>query len=115
MHRFTDEQVMTTLREVVAENPDYVYESPDRTADIPCLYVHDDKPGCLVGHVLNRLGVELEDLSEYEGSDADKFVRPGFVSERAGRVLQHAQFEQDRGDAWRYALDAAETAYERDV
>lgn len=53
-------RVLDTLDAVVEEfGPDYKYNG----TEIYCLYVHGDKPGCLAGQVLYRLGASLEDLA----------------------------------------------------
>lgn len=114
----TGSAVLDTLREVVAERPDYVYSAPEDqvTESLSCYYVHgsgsDATPGCVVGHVLNRLGVPLEVLSTYEGRDADYVAaRVLDVSDDwaadAPHALAVAQIEQDRGAAWGKALARA--------
>lgn len=109
--RFTDEQVMTTLRAVVAERPDYVYE--EIAGDDSCLYVHNGAPSCLVGHVLFRLGLPLDVLSENEGGSPGMSVREFGISHRAADVLDIAQARQDVGESWGDALAAAEGVWER--
>jgi hypothetical protein len=113
----TASDVVAELRAVVAEQPDYVYEYPGEAPDksLDCYYVHPSEsgtvPGCVVGHVLNRLGVPLHVLRGYEGSDARN------VAERtlnitgdpdhghdARLALQQVQCAQDRGMAWGAAL-----------
>jgi hypothetical protein len=103
----TAEKVLETLREVVAERPDYVYEAPEgytAGAGVTCFYVHGDVPGCVVGHVLNRLGVPLSDLALVEGRGAYK-VADWFlnITDPDGavdveHVLYAVQMRQDRGD-----------------
>jgi hypothetical protein len=112
----TAEKVLETLREVVAERPDYVYEAPEgytAATWVAGFYVHGDVPGCVVGHVLNRLGVPLEHLALVEGRDAYK-VADWFlnITDPDGamdveHVLSVAQSRQDRGDSWGTALEAA--------
>jgi hypothetical protein len=114
--KVTADQVMQTLREVVAERPDYVYEVPEGYAaetNVSCYYVHGDVPGCVVGHVLNRLGVPLSDLALVEGRGAYKVVDwflnitdPDGVVD-VEHVLSVAQSRQDRGDSWGEALEVA--------
>ncbi|MEU9708016.1 hypothetical protein AB0E21_05295 [Streptomyces sp. NPDC047967] len=108
----TDEKVTKVLKEVVAENPDRVYEAPDHQladATTTCFYVHTDDlteepvaPGCLVGQVLHRLGVPLEHLWELEGYDAHQAVAAlGLpVSGRTLQLLGQAQAHQDSGKTW---------------
>ncbi|MGW9170130.1 hypothetical protein [Streptomyces decoyicus] len=112
---------MNTLRAVVAEKPGFVYEPPDGP-DGGCMYVHEDEhgrqvPGCLVGHVYNRLGASLDALSLNEGHGpsfvaSDPAVRLD-LSFRALHALAEAQKSQDMGDTWSEALGAAEREFER--
>lgn len=108
----TDEKVMKTLKEVVAANPDRIYEAPEhQLADDPssCFYVHTDDltgdpvaPGCLVGQVLNRLGLSLDRLAELEGHDAYQAVAAlGLpLSDRTVDALGQVQNVQDSGQTW---------------
>jgi hypothetical protein len=116
---FTDEQVMTTLRQVVNERPEYVYTAPkhmrDFEGDPSCFYVHTDvnggasEPGCVVGAVLNRLGVPLESLAEWEGASAHAVaMRVCYMPPRTAAALSRAQDAQDNGTTWERALASAE-------
>jgi hypothetical protein len=107
----TDAQVMAMLKTVVSERPDYVYSAPEymiTEESASCFYVHADEDGspvsagCIVGAVLNRLGVPLEDLQKYEGATALQMVRKvaDGVSKETGHVLRNAQFLQDGGSTW---------------
>ncbi|MEU4920291.1 hypothetical protein AB0G29_13150 [Streptomyces parvus] len=108
----TDEKVMKTLKEVVAGNPDRIYEAPEhQLADEPsaCFYVHTDdltndpvSPGCLVGQVLNRLGLSLDRLAELEGHDAHQAVAAlGLpLTDRTVNALGQVQHGQDSGQTW---------------
>lgn len=114
--------VLGTLRAVVAERPEYVYEAPEdaRVDDsLSCYYVHRSEdgtqvPGCLIGHVLNRLGVPLHVLRGYEGSDARRVVdrTVSFTGDPdegldVRMALQIAQSAQDGGDSWGESLAQA--------
>lgn len=121
MDGITDKTVMTTLREVVAERPDFVYKAQttysDDDATPMCGYVHTNEngaqiPGCLVGHVLAKLGIPLDTLADFEGRGAHTVVR-GLdlnLSQQTERVLWIAQVEQDSGKPWGEALAEAEAA-----
>lgn len=112
-----NETVLATLREVVAESPDYVYSNPVPSderpdPDMSCMYVHGDVPGCLIGHVLHRLGVPLGELAKREGGAA-YIVADDFLRGVSGGVLSRldfAQGAQDSGKTWRDALIAAGVA-----
>jgi hypothetical protein len=115
--------VLETLRTVVAERPDYVYAAPADQDDTraSCFYVHgageDAQPGCLVGHVLYRHGVSLDDLAAHEGAGAhdvttalvDLMGEPDAVRETLGALLE-AQGQQDDGATWGEALAEATRA-----
>lgn len=127
--QITDEDVVRTLREVVAERPDYVYERPahmepiigdDGDVAADCLYVHtspddaddaddadDLTPGCLVGAVFHRLGVPLEDLATWEGRGGFDVAGEYGVSYDLANALSDAQASQDGGKPWGVALAIA--------
>lgn len=106
-------QAMDTLREVVAEHgKDHVY---DRSAIMfgplageTCLYVRNGKPDCIVGHVLHRLGVQLDTLHDSEGMgprDLSLGDSPSLeLDDDAGLALTVAQNTQDNGETWGTAL-----------
>lgn len=114
--QITDEQVIATLKEVVAEQPNYVYAAPEHmTSGTECFYVHMDadgsnqRPGCVVGHVLSRLGISLDELGEHEDAPAGAVVTRlvdglNVVTED---LLQDVQTSQDGGNSWSEALTSA--------
>lgn len=116
----TDVEIRDALRAVVAEKPDYIYRAPQHmnpANEGTCYYVHtedDDEedltPGCLVGCVLDRLGIPLESLREHEGDSADSVVSSYLpqASKRTLNVLYEAQNFQDRRQTWAVALREAE-------
>lgn len=113
--RVSDEAIMTKLREVVAERPDFVYEPPDGST---CVYVKDGAPSCLVAQVLVPLGALLGPLAEADtGTVPANGVRDvartaGLdISAEAGEALDNAQLAQDTGHYWRYALARAEEVF----
>lgn len=117
---FSEAQLISTLRAVVNEQPEHVYTAPEymRQEDQgnECFYVHVDEngdnpePGCIWGHVLNRLGVPLEVLAGHEG--ASIFVLLSLISKARLsadiRIMASTvQTAQDDGANWREALAAA--------
>lgn len=114
---FTKEEILTVLKAVVQEAPDTVYKAPwymdpERTGR--CFYVHVDKSGvptgagCVVGQVLHRLGVPLDDLRQAEklsASGALKLLGQDGASPLAEQ-LQRVQFLQDHGETWEAAYMA---------
>lgn len=117
MIEVTDQQVLETLREVVAGKEDYVYE-PQQEGQSMCLYVHEDEhgrktPGCLVAHALVRLGGSISGLEESEGSGPLlASVKAGLSLEDASvEALVQAQVAQDSGYTWGEALRVAEAEF----
>jgi hypothetical protein len=104
----TLETIIRTAKDVVAESPDYTYEYP---AHLPraesinsmsyCMYVHGDKPGCIVGHIMNRLGVSLDtlDVEEHNGARAvfkrHFKIADGVEFQEAASFLEVLQNQQD--------------------
>ncbi len=118
MIEVTMEDVVRVAEEVVSTQLDYVYTNPNGLAAIQqastdCFYVHGDAPGCVVGHILHRLGVPLEDLSYYEGLRANSVLLDLGDEEvikmpnRAVSLLQCMQGEQDTGKTWGEAYFSA--------
>lgn len=112
----TDDMVISTLKAVVAEQPDYVYAAPSHmTDDAECYYVHTDddganqRPGCVVGHVLHRLGISLDEIGEHEDEDAHAAVPAlvGGLNQGTMTLLCDVQQSQDRGTPWNVALASA--------
>lgn len=103
----TDETIVATLKAVVAERPEHRYVQPATAGREPgCLYVHGDVPGCLVGHVLHRMGVPLRELLRHEFSTASEVLEAldTDISERVGAFLDNVQGDQDSGATWGDAL-----------
>lgn len=114
-NRVSDDEIMTTLRDVVAKRPDHVYEPLNGET---CVYVADGAPSCLVGHVLVPLGASLLHLAEADtGMVPANGVRDvarlaGLdISETAGEALDAAQMAQDTGHLWSEALSRAEEVF----
>lgn len=112
--------VTRTVTELVAEQPDYVYSSPEhQRSALTCFYVHTDEdgdnaaPGCLVGAALHKLGVPLDVLSGYEGKDAYRAASNLLTlpsDEQRNSALQFlsaAQSYQDGGLPWGESLRMA--------
>jgi len=108
---------LEVMREVVAEvGPGYVYGQ--------CRYVDYEgtvrKPGCLIGRVLNRLGLPLETMEEIDNGtciyNPISGTRPEWVrgvhpsALLAFKAAQEVQDERRAGEAndWTTALEAAE-------
>lgn len=115
-------RLIHTLREVVAERPDYVYIAPEgmaanRYVGSGCLYVHGTgeaaTPGCGIGALLHRLGIPLDELRRHEGTGAGRLIYDllnvtGPAANAACNLCDVFQDLQDRRFTWGYALNAAE-------
>jgi hypothetical protein len=109
----TREKLNEVLKKIVEERPEYVYQKPAgfTHSDGVCRYVHlkgdGYVPGCLIGHLLNRLGVSLEDIIPFEGGPASTIVsRLIDVDSRNIKALDWAQNAQDSGEPWGEAYQA---------
>jgi hypothetical protein len=126
--RFDEQKVVTDLRAVVAtKGPDYVYPRGGKHGGMgeDCVYFEPNgEPSCIIGHVLARHGVTLEDLRHdtedlNEGSSVAQLIMDGLLRldgpyERDLRdFLQDVQAFQDRGVPWGPALDFALSRYEK--
>jgi hypothetical protein len=103
--------VVTLLGDIAADRPDYIHE-PDPVSGC-YLYLDADGtgPGCIVGHVLTRLGATVEFLAAREGVRADHVaaaMRGMDLTDVSWDVLLRAQDLQDAGKSWgAVAADAA--------
>lgn len=112
----TDEDIIVGLGLLVAERPDFVYETPED--GIRCVYAYDGAPSCGVGQFFNRIGVPIEaledetvvhksvgDLAETNGP-----LRLNCTSAGKG-MLARFQSAQDAGKPWSVAYLKALEAY----
>lgn len=97
-----EQQVLTTLREIVAEKgEEYVYVVPGEGHS--CVYFYDGKPSCLIGHLIDRLGWNSAPIGLLSPHDL-----PPEASDRLFFALQHAQIAQDSKRTWGHALQVFE-------
>jgi hypothetical protein len=121
---------------VVGPRPEFVYQpgtNPENGAS-SCVYVRDGEPSCLVGQVLARAGVSIEDLAKMDEGTPDSGTEeepvgdgdgesafevlyengalPPYltVTDDAAGILTHVQSRQDQGTPWGQAL-ASVTVY----
>lgn len=103
----TGTEALRLLREVVAEDPDRVYErhSGDDRGPL-CRYVSNGQPDCLIGHVLYRAGWTIPEIDRIDrvGTAFGDRLDPAAVA-----VLEVARRAQDWRDPWSVALHHAET------
>src|ERR1700722_19464014 len=80
----TGDVLVSRVREIVSENPNFVYERPDlplageeAQGDLStykdCVYVTPDgsEPSCLIGQALYSLEIPLPTLQDFEGDAAN--------------------------------------------
>lgn len=115
MTTFTLPELVKTVREIAAENPDKVYEAPNALG--MCLYMHGDEPGCIFGHALLRLGVPPEAIGGVRGNIRTVLFDRGVISSPFGsdrlvvwcRAVQHLQ---DNRIPWGEAVNCADDEQE---
>lgn len=114
--RLTLERGIELAKEVVGERPEFVYER-ERVGDVllGCTYVRDGQPSCLVGCVMYRAGVPIEELEGIEGESAygllDFLIDYAPENQIEKRLLEKflvdIQYKQDSGSPWGEALEYA--------
>lgn len=106
------DDVQKVVRDLAKHKPDFIYHSPDKEYGT-CMYWHKDEnaPGCIYGHALTRLGVDVitnnfEDTSIYSvlGKITGASVPGWFV---------YVQKLQDSGVSWGDAVAYADREFER--
>lgn len=123
-----DQKVIDIIREVVAENPEFVYPVADMDFDRDddenfaknydpewhiskqdggCRYQYEGEPRCLIGHVVHRIAPGF-DLEEQEGQGASTVMRLLGASDAIRDAASIAQAKQDSGHSWSYALEKFE-------
>lgn len=109
--KITTEDFMTALEKVVAEQgEDFVYTPLFAPASPQCYYRHYGKPGCIVGHALEELGVPYDTTWDNHpgGLRASALLRD-FTDSEPGVIAAatSAQHVQDSGNTWGEALSSA--------
>lgn len=117
MTEITMKQVLDVMCQVVGEfGVDYVYTKINDS----CLNWDEDRdcPSCLVGHVLHRVGISREFLIEHNPKGAGSVLYyfkedSGILAEEGvTSILSLAQYAQDGGNTWGYALRRALKEYD---
>lgn len=114
--QISDQLFVNAVHELVAENPEFVYQRQPRPANrelLGCLYINDAGEGsCLVGQALVRAGVPAAEIRPYDEAVwlvSACAVLPNFgVSAAAAEWAEVVQEAQDSGDQWGAALKSAE-------
>lgn len=98
LSELTVENVTPVIAAVVNDyGRDYTYPYGE-----DCMYQVSDKPACIVGHVLDRLGVEYN--PDWERNDVCTIAPKAPVDVLF--ALDAAQTVQDRGESWGKAYDS---------
>lgn len=111
MDVLTYDRAVELAREVVAEfGDDYVYPEDHKELEFngstpSCVYVHDDKPSCVVGQILHRHGVSIDQLmlNEFRNARVVAFQLAG-ADDKARFFLSEIQSHQDKGHPWGESL-----------
>jgi len=130
----TLEKVISLAEQAVQEKgSDFIYKQMECSVkdeddlfsvQTTCAYVHeDDVPGCLVGNILVRHGVQpskFEELGINVDTGSDEALRTLIssgvivgVSESASEFLELVQRHQDGGFTWGYAVEETLQAHHR--
>jgi hypothetical protein len=119
MEALTYDRAVELAREIVAEfGEDYVYpedhkkheygDDDNQGGNMLCVYVHNDQPSCIVGQILHKHGVSIEELKEHEfrGASTASWATTE-AEEKARFFLSEVQSQQDRGYPWGSSLTFA--------
>lgn len=103
------------IREVVAENPDEIYEKPVREGDLNslCVYFDDEgNPSCLIGQGLARCGMTYTILDNLNAEAVDELFDEGVINEGAipREWFTILQDMQDMQHSWGASLEEADSA-----
>jgi hypothetical protein len=114
----TATEIIQEVRRLAAERPDYVYdegEEPEGGDSIRCFYWKDDRPSCIFGHALFRLGVTPERLQAADavapvGDSIESLLNRLAVGETPTETqwMGTVQRRQDDGWAWGEAVAATD-------
>tara|TARA_A100001388_G_C28657317_1_gene445030 strand:- start:244 stop:627 length:384 start_codon:yes stop_codon:yes gene_type:complete len=120
MKKFTYEDVVLSLKEIINGDEDYVYEQTppfEWNGEPQCAYFdYKGQPSCLVGHFFAKEGLLTADSPlrrTLEGDNATQAISVmtdrgiAEFTEEATELLWYAQMHQDEGKPWGYALEGA--------
>ena len=115
-YNFTGQDVVSTVRDIANEYPEFVYEAPSELGG-QCLYAHSSEngytPGCLMGQALYRLGVDLSALQPYEGEGIEEVLEHlNISSDSDSRLwLSEVQTAQDESVPWGLAVNPVDSEF----
>lgn len=108
------QQLIEIVRAKAAENPDFIY-SPPGGEDASCVYVHEGRPSCLIGHALWECGLIDGDFERRVGDNKQGFddIAPMLGLELGQDELAWllgTQGAQDNSRPWGAAVRRADQA-----
>lgn len=115
----TGQNVITAVREIVAENPDFIYAPPQSGGQ--CLYVHPDEygqktiVGCLLARAFVKCGISVDPLAAFDTDDdgvdaAAVAAELGInATDDEGRWMVSVQGFQDARYPWNDAVILADS------
>ncbi|SHQ57572.1 Uncharacterised protein [Mycobacteroides abscessus subsp. abscessus] len=112
------EAVISAVRKEADADPGYVYQGID---NVGCVYVHDGKPSCLVGHGLwaaKLIDSTFEQHTRSFNVEAIELLAVQMGWEFDAREicwLQVVQEKQDDGVAWGDAVKAADKQWGKKI
>ena len=114
--RITASSLKDEVIRVAAEKPEHIYRPKNPHASSACTYTQNGKPACIVGHALNRLGVDTPALQEFDshaegGLSVDELFYhyfhifdDGGWDDESVQFLSRVQSFQDGGMPWGEAV-----------
>ena len=109
------QQLINSVRAHAAQNPDFVYKSPDWTGST-CVYVYNGCASCLIGQALFDLGLINPSM---ETSQFNDFPIREIILDVLGlrfdaeelQWLSDVQTNQDLGNSWGDSVKLADQAF----
>lgn len=88
------------ISEIIAEKGEgYVY-TPPTDSDGMCMYYHADQPGCIVGHLINKIDPSNSPAEGHGASYVLGRIDGVTFDSEAARYLEDLQSRQDGGTPW---------------
>ena len=112
MSKISLDEVQKVVRDLAKHKPDFIYHAPDEE-DGTCMYwhKHENAPGCIYGHALTRLGVDVL-AGDFEDTGIDSVLGEITGASVPGWFV-YVQKLQDSGVSWGDAVAYADREYER--
>ena len=114
-----DRVFMKAVRDLVKENPDYVYQVPASSTE-GCMYTETDpdtgelRGSCLIGQAAIRAGIPIVVVADWVNWDvrpAAAVLEPHGITEDIRHWAYSAQAAQDCETTWRESLKTADRLY----